>query len=144
MIHISFCFRYFNNFNLLGVLRKMDQRKKNGPVWFTLNPSVKIHRETQKIEFFKKYYKIRKTKTGNVLGRSLRLSKTIWWVLVHSLAQNNLEGILVQFWTKIIRRVLFSVLKLDQNWAKMPSKLFWARKWTKTHQNVFGKTQRPS
>ena len=64
--------------SLLGVLRKMDQRKKkDGPVWFTLNPSVKIHRETQKIEFFKKYYKIQKTKTQNVLEKSLRLSKTI-------------------------------------------------------------------
>ena len=34
---------------LLGWDRKMDQKKKHGPVWFTLNSAVKIHRETQKM-----------------------------------------------------------------------------------------------
>ena len=34
---------------------RWTKEKKNGPVWFTLNPSVKIHRETQKNDFFNKY-----------------------------------------------------------------------------------------
>ena len=55
----------------------MDQKKKHGPVWFTLNPAVKIHRETQKCEKIKSKIFFQKSKTGNVLGRSLKLSKNI-------------------------------------------------------------------
>ena len=47
----------FTNYqiNYWGGPGRWTKEKKNGPVWFTLNPSVKIHRETQKNEFFNKY-----------------------------------------------------------------------------------------
>jgi len=38
-----------------GATARWTKKKNHGPVWFTMNPSVKIHRETQKNDFFNKY-----------------------------------------------------------------------------------------
>ena len=88
----------------------------------------KIRRNEKKCEKIKSKIFFQKSKTGNVLGRSLRLCKKFWWVLVHSLNQNNLEGILGQFWANFktlhkTRRIIL-VQNWTKNWTKMPSKLF--------------------
>ena len=48
------------------MIKEDGPKKKHGPVWFTLNPSVKDHRETQKNEFSKNIKKFKKLRKGMV------------------------------------------------------------------------------
>ena len=97
----------------------MDQRKKK---WSSLVYTRSFSKNSPwntKNRIFKKYYKIRKTKTGNVLGRSLRLSK------------KTFGGFWFIRWLRITWRALWSSF-----WSSFGPKLyvfysvFW--NWTKT------------